>query len=406
MLGELIKGSTRNRTSVIGSLSLVNGAWLTVIASLGLSLLGVYAIDVGLQVKPHVIAETSPTAIKQLIFLCIGLLSGAVVALPHYRFITYIAWPVFILAILMLIFLLIPAVPSFLVTPRNGARGWINLGIVDFQPSEVTKVAFVLVAARYLRYRKAHRRFFGLVGPGLIAFVPMALIILQPDLGTACLFVPSLFAMLVAAGAKLRHLAVIILIAMLAAPVTYPALQPHQKARIAAMVKQVQGSREGAYDINYQSFTAQTLTGAGGAAGLNESKARAIVYFNKLPERHNDMIFAVIVSRFGLLGGLGVLFLYFLWVMGAVITAATCYSPFGRLLVVGLAGFIAAQVVVNIGMTIGLLPIIGVTLPFVSYGGSSLVTVWLMTGLVLNVGLRRPMPPLRSSFEYADDHGW
>src|SRR5690606_25301913 len=119
-----------------------------------------------------------------------------------------------------------------------------------------------------------------------------------------------------------------------------------------------------------------------------------------LPERHNDMVLAVLMTRFGLLGGIVVLALYLLWLAGAALVAVTCREPLGRLLVIGLAGFIAAQVVVNVGMNIGLAPIVGITLPFVSYGGSSLVTVWLMTGLIFNVAMRRPLPPYRPSFEY------
>ncbi len=115
------------------------------------------------------------------------------------------------------------------------------------------------------------------------------------------------------------------------------------------------------------------------------------------------MIFAVIAARFGLWGGIGVLGLYALWIIGALGTGAACREPFGRLVCVGLTGFITAQVFINIGMNLGLLPIIGITLPFLSYGGSSLLTVWIMTGLVANIALRRPRVSARRSFEYEDD---
>jgi rod shape determining protein RodA len=194
-----------------------------------------------------------------------------------------------------------------------------------------------------------------------------------------------------------------VLFATLSAPAVYPILKPHQKTRIRALIKQVRGDREGAQDINYQSFTAQTLVGAGGIIGNGDAHTRALVRFNRLPERHNDMVFAVLCARFGLLGALLVLLLYGVWILGSLLTAATCKDPFGRLVCVGLAGFIAAQVVVNVGMNIGLVPIIGVTLPFVSYGGSSLITLWMTTGLLFNIASRRPVPPFRSSFEFADE---
>lgn len=409
MIGAVIRGTTRGGPSAGGlrgvwlglrGLNIAHAGWLTVGASAILSVAGVYAIDVAVGYGSE---GLHPTAVRQAVFAAIGMVAGAIIALPHYRLIGRVSWPLMILGLGLLVFLLVPGVPPTIVTPRNGARAWINLGPVDMQPSELVKIAFVITTAWYLRYRTAHRRFLGLIPPALIAGVPIGFIMLQPDLGTASLFVPALFAILVAGGARLRHLTIIVLVAALAAPAAYPILQPHQKARIAALWSQVQGSREGADDINYQSFTAQRLAGAGRASGMAGDHARAVVHFNRLPERHNDMIFAVIAARFGLLGGLGVLMAYAAWVAGAMFVAMACRDPFGRLIAVGLAAFVGAQAFVNIGMTIGLLPIIGVTAPFVSYGGSSMVTAWLMAGLVLNIGLHRPRPPFRDSFEYPSD---
>lgn len=384
-------------------LHLMNAAWLTVLASAMLSLLGVYAIDLAQNLTPEATMKLSPTATKQLVLLAVAVGAAALAVLPRYRLLSIIATPLLLAMIGLLIFVLIPAVPASIVKPRNGARSWINLGFTDLQPSELAKIAFVLVLANYLRYRDNYRRFVGLLPPALIAFVPVALITLQPDLGTAALFIPVLFAVLVAAGAKLKHLAVVVLIAAMAAPAAFPLLRPHQQQRIVALFQQIEGDRSAAQDMNYQSFTAQTLVGAGGATGLSDAHARALVHYNRLPERHNDMIFAVIVNRFGLLGGLAVFGMYLLWMAGAFITAALTRDPFARLLVVGLAAFVAGQMFVNIGMNIGLLPIIGVTMPYVSYGGSSLVTMWLMTGLIFNVAMRRPRTLRKDSFEFGNE---
>lgn len=401
MLASLIKGTGERSVRMGDAVRPLTPAWVVVLASLALSLIGLYAID---------IAERGAGAdglaretLKQAVFLAVGLVAAGVIALPHYRLIGFVATPLMVLCVAMLVFLLVPFVPESLVTPRNGTRGWINLGVADFQPAEVTKIAYVLVVARYLRFRREHRRFGGLVVPGLITMAPVALITVQPDLGTASLFVPALFAILVAAGARLRHLTIIVACAALAAPASWPLLRPHQKQRFIAMYHLMTGDESTADDINFQSLTAQTLVGAGEAGGMNDRHARALVRFNRLPEAHNDMVFAVIVTRFGALGGFGVIGLYLVWIAGALGTAAACREPFGRLVVVGLAAFIAAQMIINIGMTVGIVPIIGVTLPFVSYGGSSLLTVWLMTGLVLNVGMHRSRPPYRPSFEYAND---
>ena len=376
-------------------------AWLSVIASLALCALGVYTMNLTAGAEGGGIGVYAK---KQLALLVVALVAGAVVTIPHYRLIGRMI-PLLIIGVLAaLVLLLLPFVPEFLVTPRNGARRWINLVVMDFQPSELAKVVYVLAIAYYLRYRKNYRTLQGLIPPAIITFVPMGLVLVEPDLGTALLFLPALFAMLIAAGAKLKHLAMVVVVAMVVAPSMYPLLQPHQKSRIDAVLLQMVGNTAATGDsINYQGLKAQTLIGAGGVTGLGESKSRSVVHYNRLPEDHNDMIFSVVVNRFGLFGGLFVMGLYLLWLLGATLTAGMCKDPFGRLLVVGLSAMIAAQVIVNMGMNLGVLPITGMTLPFVSYGGASLVVAFLMTGLIVNVAMRRPAYLSRQSFEYDDD---
>lgn len=383
--------------------AVVNPAWLTVLASLALAALGIYAVDVAETLARGQGQGVSTIVLRQGVYVAVGLAAAVVIVLPHYRWLGYVSGVFFLASICTLVFLLIPFVPSWIVKPHNGARGWINLGVADVQPAEFAKIAYVLVLARYLRFRKDHREFWGLVPPALITMIPVGLIMLQPDLGTAMLFIPALFAMLVAAGARLRHLTIIVLLAALAAPLSFPILKPHQQQRIVGLLKQFRGDASADQDINFQSQTAQVLVGAGGVAGVSDAKARALVHYNALPERHNDMIFAVIVGRFGLFGALAVLGLYALWVVGALAAAAVTHEPFGRLVIVGLAAFVTAQVMVNIGMNIGLMPIVGVTLPLLSYGGSSMLSVWMMTGLILSIALRRPPISITKSLEFGDD---
>lgn len=401
--------STNSRTPLLfrwfaaaGSLGRCWPALLVFVAALALSLLGIYAIDIAEVHKP-LEGAWGPSATRQMIYLGVSLLFFLIAILPPYRFYGSASWVLLALCVLFLIFLLIPGVPVSIVRPRNGARSWIDFGRFDFQPSEVTKIAYVLVVAWYLRFRKNHRTFTGLIPPAIITFIPVGLITLQPDLGTAMLFIPALFAILVAAGAKLKHLILIVALAIAAAPAAYLVLKPHQKARIDGMVLQLQGDTSGDQDINMQSRTAQRLAGAGGHSGLTEDHSRTLLYFNALPERKTDMIFSVICNRFGWLGGMGVLGLYGLWFLGTLLCAATCREPFGRLICVGFAGFMAAQIYVGIGMSIGIVPIIGITLPYLSLGGSSLVVMWLMVGLMFNISLRKPSVSLRRSFEYEDE---
>ena len=384
-----------------GELTMRHAAWLCVLAGLGLSLMGIYAIDLGSGQQGRGGPITMDgLVLRQTLYLLVGLLAGGLIAFPHYRWIRWIAWPSMWLVLGLLVFLLLPFVPGSIVTPRNGARCWIDLGPVEFQPGEVAKVAFVLVMADYLRYRQNHRTMVGLIPPAVIAFVPAALITLQPDLGMALLFAPAIFAMLLTAGARMSHLSVVVLVALLAAPAAYPLLKPHQKARIDGLISMIRDPKHGADGINYQALTARTLAGAGEFAGVSDAKARALVKFNRLPERHNDMILAVILTRFGLVGGLVMLGLYALWFLGAYLSAALCKDAFGRLVIVGFMAILFAQTFVNVGMVLGIMPIVGLTLPFVSYGGSSMLTVWGMTGLIFSIAMRRPSRLARPAFEF------
>ncbi|HLO40988.1 MAG TPA: FtsW/RodA/SpoVE family cell cycle protein [Phycisphaerales bacterium] len=390
-------------SAIAHALARIGPAWLVIVASLALSLIGVYTIDIATQAKPHPEMLLGEIAYQQATYLCISILAAIIIILPNYKWVAYASWFFYALAIALLIFLLIPMVPWWIVRPRNGARSWINLGFMLMQPSEPAKIAYALALALYMRYRTEHRRFAGLLPPAIITAIPIGLITLQPDLGTASLFVPALFAVLIAAGARLRHLAIIVMLAAMAAPAVYPILKPHQQQRIMGLMKQLQGDTSADKDLNFQARTAQTLAAAGGWSGLSDDHSRSLVFFNALPEARNDMIFAVILNRFGVLGGLIVLGLYTLWFFGAMFCAAMTKDPFGRLVIVALAAFIAAQVFVNAGMNIGVLPIIGITLPFVSHGGSSLITVWAMVGLIASIMMRRPKVGPRNSFEFAGD---
>ena len=396
--------------SIIGyDLTPWHGAWLCVLGGIGLSLLGLYAIDLGTMdtaPKGGGFVTMSGLVLRQTIYLCVGLIAAALIAVPHVRWIRMVAWALMWGLIGLLVFLLIPFVPVWLVHPRNGARAWIELGPIDFQPGELAKVAFVLVMADYLRYRQNHRTIGGLMLPALIAFIPAALITLQPDLGMALLFAPAIFAMLLAAGAKIKHMAAVVVIAACAVPVSYLFMKPHQKARIDGIIQMMRDPKAGAEGINYQPLCAQMLAGAGQWTGLPDAKTRVLHKYNALPERHNDMILAVIMTRFGFVGGLAVLGLYGVWFLGAFITAATCKDAFGQLVVVGLTAILFAQTFINVGMVLGILPIIGLTLPFVSYGGTSMVTVWLMTGLIFSVGMRRMSGAYwlsRPTFEFGEN---
>ena len=366
---------------------------MALLAALALSILGVMTIQ-----------TTQPGyASRQMIHLLIGIALAVAVAVPDYRRLRRFTWPIAIISIILLVFVLIPFVPEWLVRPRNGARRWINLFVTDVQPSELAKIAWIALMAEWLARRDTHRRFTGFMLTFAVTLVPFTLILIEPDLGTALLFIPTLLVMLVVAGARFRHVFLVLLCGISLGPLAYftpGVLKPHQIARIDAIVAQFRGDSSLDRDEGFQAARARIVVGSGGLVGVGREHARAIVQFNRLPEERNDMIFAVLVCRFGLMGGLVMGGLFILFAASGMSVAATSRDGFGRLMVVGVVSMIFFQMFVNTGMTIGMLPITGMTLPFVSYGGTSLVATWIMVGLVLNVALRRPRRFQRESFTF------
>lgn len=338
---------------------------------------------------------------KQSVFLCIGLFAMLLTAMPHYRTLGQGSYVLAGVTVLLLTVLLVPGLPQSVAPRINGARRWFDLKVLLFQPSELAKIAYILAMAQYLHARQSHRTLKGLLVPIGLTGIPILLILLEPDLGTAMIFVPLLLAMLVAGGARLRHLLILsglgasllgcVLFAELALfPNQTLILKPHQKARIMDVAARISGDTRHSQGISFQGSTATRLVGAGGVTGNPPDHTANLIRHNHLPEAHNDMIFSVICNRWGLMGGLGVLGLYLVLIGSSLAIAAMNHDPFARLVVVGVVTVIFTQVFVNVGMNVGLLPITGMTLPLVSYGGSSLVITFVMVGLILSVAGRKP----------------
>jgi cell division protein FtsW (lipid II flippase) len=371
----------------------IHAGWAVVIAALLLTLLGVEAIS----------TTRESTAMRQIALGFVGFVCAFLVAFVPQRRLRQASWWLYLGGMLLLLFLLIPGVPDFIVHPRNGARRWINLGVTDFQPSELVKIAFVLALASHLRFKEHYRRFGGLLVALCVALPPMFLILVEPDLGTAMLFIPSLIAMLIAAGARYRHLLFIALLAVVAAGCMYPLLRPHQKDRIHALIAQVQGDDRYVQSIGYKGARAMTLIGAGQSDGVGKSESAELLSANHLPEEHNDMIFAVICLRWGFIGAVGTWFLYMMLGVGGLVASLGCKDPFPRLVAVGLTTMLLSQMIINTAMTIGLAPITGLTLPFISAGGSSLVVVWLMAGILFGIAMRRDPLMTREGFSFSKE---
>ena len=368
----------------------VHAGWIVMIAAVLLTILGVEAIST---TRPSI-------AVRQMVLGFVGFVSAFGIAFIPQKRLRQASWWLYAGGLLLLLFLLIPGVPDFIVHPRHGARRWINLGVTDFQPSELLKIAFVLAMASHLRFKEHYRSFKGLLIALFVAIPPMCLILIEPDLGTAMLFIPALIAMLIAAGARYRHLCVIGLLAIIAAGSMYSVLQPHQKDRIQAFAAQVQGDDRFEQTIGYQGARAMTLIGAGQLEGVGKEEAAQLLKANHLPEEHNDMIFAVITVRWGLLGAVVTWVLYLILGLAGIGASIGCKDPFPRLVAIGLTTIILSQMVINTAMTIGLAPITGLTLPFISAGGSSLVVAWLMAGILFGIAMRRDPLMTREGFNF------
>lgn len=379
-----------------------NPAWYLLLSALALTCLGIAAIST-------VSEGAAQTQMARLVIALVAMLIGML--MPP-RVIAAMVWPIMGFSVALLVVLILPGVPRWIAPRINGARSWLNLYVMNFQPSELAKIAFVLVIAQFLRFRDDHRTVRGIGVLFLIMLLPMGLIMIEPDLGSAILFPPALLAMLLVAGAKLRHIGavvgsgVLLVAAVVLAVLLLPdslqgyVLKPHQRARIVSTFSLLRGDRSQVQDRDFQQDRALTVAASGGAYGYGEKRSRTIVRQNALPEAHNDMIFAVIVNRWGLAGGLVTLGLYLMLILSFIAVAARTRDPFGRLTVIGLAAFICTQTFINIGMNIGMLPITGITLPLISYGGSSLLATYGMLGLAMNFATRPRAMLARPSFEF------
>lgn len=335
---------------------------------------------------------------RQLVFSALAVAGMLVVSLPSYRVLCRFSYAFLAACVLLLLLVyLFPAV--------NGVNRWIRVGPLGIQPSEFAKVAFILALARYLMYRENYRQLRGLMIPLAITLVPVLLVLREPDLGTALVFLPVFFVMVFAAGAKWGNLACLLTAGLLLAPLFWTQMSREQQSRVVALFEQPpadQRPSDDAYHL-HQAKRMLALGGVWGSALSGQPTDDPAAY--RLPEARSDFILCVLGERFGLPGLAVTLGLFGLlaW-RGSVIAAAT-REPFGRLVAVGAVGLLAVEVLINTGMTVGLLPITGLSLPLVSYGGSGLLAHGLALGLLLNVGLRPGYELSKEPFRYAVGRG-
>jgi cell division protein FtsW (lipid II flippase) len=317
---------------------------------------------------------------QQLVWNLLAAAALVIAVWPDYRRLARLSYVALAVAMVLL-------ASVYWFPPINGAHRWIRIGPFGVQPSELAKLAFVLALARYLSTRQNYRRLIGLALPLSLACFPVLLILKEPDLGTALVFPPVLLCMLAAAGARLRHLVLLTLVALALSPVLWSEMSREQRSRVAGLLNQ-SGPGEKPDDDGYQLHQSKQMLALGGLQGsllAGDAVSDPSVYH--LPEAHTDFVFSVLGERLGLWGNGCVLLLYSVLVLRGLAIAAATQEPFGRLVAVGVSALLGVQVLINTGMTVGLLPVTGLSLPLVSYGGSSMLATALSLGLLVNIAL-------------------
>lgn len=330
---------------------------------------------------PHS-ADMQPLFIKQIIFLVTGWIFFFVATFIDYTIVSRIAYVVYFANLGAVLFV------TFFGRVALGAQRWIDLGFFSYQPSETMKLAMIMVLAKALSNRTVNGPGMGLrqlIVPLVLMLVPFVLVVEQPDLGTGMMIAAISGSMLLFMKIRRWILVLVFGSAMVAIPLAWKfVLRDYQKARIENFISPTNDPR----GSGYNSIQSKIAVGSGRIVGKGFQKGTQS-QLEFLPERHTDFIYSVLSEEHGLIGSLGTVGLFaVLFIIGLRI-ASTSRDKFGALLAVGVLCYIFWHMFVNIGMVIGLLPIVGVPLPLLSYGGSSMLTTMTGLGLISSVAYRR-----------------
>jgi rod shape determining protein RodA len=318
---------------------------------------------------------------RQAMFVVIGVAVMAVVTFIDYRVFRDFAPIIYGATLFMLAIVLSP-----LGKNSKGAQAWFQLGPYQFQPSEWSKIALIVCLAAYAGMQRGDldtKRLLTVLG---LAAIPMGLIELQPDLGTDLVFAAILMAVLLVAGARAKHMAVLggLAVLLVAAVFHFGVLKQYQRERLTAFLDPSGDTQRSTYNLQQ----AKTAIANGGLLGKGLFKGPQ-TNLKYVPEQHTDFIFTVVGEELGLVGSGLLLALFAIVVWRTWRAAALAKDPAGTLICVGVLAMLVFQIFENVGMTMGIMPITGIPLPFMSYGGSSTIASFAAVGLVLNVHMRR-----------------
>lgn len=329
---------------------------------------------------------------KQLVMTSAGFFIMFAMIIPDYHTVGRYAYVFAVLSLVLLVLVM------FMGKTGMGAQRWLAIGPIAFQPSELAKLALTLALARYFAEdpKRGGYELRDLAVPAVMVLVPTILVLKQPDLGTALMLMLTSSLVVVVAGIRMKSVMLVLLTAVfvLASVLVVPpvrqkiwgSLKPYQQNRIKAFIDPSSDPLGSGYHANQAKIAVGSgqITGKGYRKGTQSQMAF-------LPERHTDFIFAVIAEETGLVGASVLIFLYLLLLLMGVDAAKNAKDRLGALMAGGITAMISLYVFINVGMAVGVVPVVGVPLPLVSYGGTSTITTFLALGLLLNIQTRRFM---------------
>ncbi|MBL7210198.1 MAG: rod shape-determining protein RodA [Candidatus Omnitrophica bacterium] len=324
---------------------------------------------------------------RQVLWLILGLFLFLLICNLNYRWLWDWTYLLYLAAIIFLLLVFISGIV------RSGAQRWLRVAWFNFQPSELTKLIMVIFLSRYFSRKSVSDTsllsgkfgiFRGLIWPFLFVAVPMFLIIQQPDLGSGVMILFLFLAMLYLTNVKIKYIVIFFLMMALSFPFSWGALRDYQKERLMVFLN----PNIDPLGVGYTIIQSRIAIGSGGFFGKGWlAGTQSQLHF--LPESHTDFIFATFVELWGFLGGMILLFLYYLLIRQGFIIAQRTSDHFGRLLAYGISLMLGIQLFINIAMTLGLAPVVGLPLPLMSYGGSSVVVTLISLGILVSVDRRR-----------------
>jgi len=318
---------------------------------------------------------------RQLLFLGVGVVAMASAAYFPYRRIRDWVPAVFWSGMFLLLLVLTP-----LGVERNGTKAWFEFGSFQLQPSEICKIAYIFMLANYLERFNGRLDIRQLGNALLLGLIPIGLILLETDVGTALVFIAITMGMLLVAGAQTKHILVLTVVGIILSALVWSSgvLQEYQQDRLTSFIDPASSQTEAAY----QQTQAQIAIGSGGLTGQGFGQGQQ-TRGEFVPEQHTDFIFSVIGEEFGFVGSVIVLALFAIVMWRCMRTARKSPDLLGTLICCGVMTLFAFQMFQSVGMTLGIMPITGIPIPFVSYGGSSAISSFVGVGLVLNIHMRR-----------------